>query len=148
MSPITAAASPPIPKAQNVQLWVRKWLVSNAKFWPKNPVKKLSGRKTVGDGREVRVHGPRKKIAVGVDQVADADEVVVEVSEVPLVLGGHAGQTAHPRQQAGDHVPLRRHDLAQRYQSALHVEHLAQLIFGGQLQDGVFDLVDAIVELR
>ena len=94
----------------------------------------------------MRVHRAGEEIAVGVDQVADANQVVIEVTEVPLVLGRHAREDTHAREEGGEHVSLRCDDLAQRHEGALHVEQLAELFVGRQLEDRVFDLVDTVVE--
>ena len=67
----------------------------------------------VGDGGQVGVHGPGQQIAVAVDQVAQADEVVVEVAEVALGVGRHAREGRLGAGQGGEHVALGRDHLAQ-----------------------------------
>ena len=47
MRPMTAASSRPMPNTQKVHECTRKWFTRRLKFWPKNPVRKLSGRNTV-----------------------------------------------------------------------------------------------------
>jgi hypothetical protein len=84
---------------------------------------------------------PLTRSPVAVDQVADPDQVVVEVAEVALGVGGHAGQDVGAAQQGGEHVPLRGHHLAQRDQGAFQVEQPAQLLIGGTSQDLVLELV-------
>ena len=76
----------------------------------------------IGHRRDVGVHGAGQQVTVGVDQVADADEMVVEITKVAFVLRRHPRQPSRTRQKAGEHVALRRDDLAQRHQRAVVVD--------------------------
>ena len=49
---------------------------------------------------------PLSQIAVAVDQVADPDQVVVEVTEVALGLGGHARQDIRAAEQVWRTCPV------------------------------------------
>ena len=122
---------------------------------------KVSGRKTVAmivscfitrveavrDGREVDVHRAREQVAVGVDQVADADQVVVDVAEVALVLLVHSWQLGDAAHQAREHVALWRDRLAHADEEPLHAEDLLQLLVAGVEERLVLELVDAVVEV-
>ena len=93
------------------------------------------------------VHGAGEQVAIGVDQVADPDQVVVEVAEVALVLRGHPLQEIHPGEQPGKHVAFGGDHLAEGHQRPLHREQLAELGLGRLLEDGVLQGVDPVVEL-
>ena len=101
----------------------------------------------VGDRREVDVHRPGQQVAVAVDEVADADQVVVDVAEVPLRVRRHAGDLDDAGDDAGERVPLRADHLAPADQPALEAEQLLQLLVVGPLQHAVLEVVDAVVEL-
>src|SRR5215217_716948 len=58
----------------------------------------------VRDGREVHVHRPGQQVAVGVDQVRDADQVVVDVAEVVARAGREPGQVLDLADRAGREV--------------------------------------------
>ena len=57
------------------------------------------GVEPVGDGGEVDVHRACEQVAVGVDHVADADQVVVDVAEVAFVVLGHTGELRRRRRR-------------------------------------------------
>ncbi len=96
----------------------------------------------------MRVHRPAEQVAVAVHQVADPDQMVVEVAEVPLVLGRHAGEGRTAAHKRCEHVPLGGHDLAQGYQRPLHVEETPELLVRGLPQYLVLEVVDLVVEGR
>ena len=73
--------------------------------------------------------------------------MVVEVTEVPRRLVGHAGYVGDSRVEAADHVAFGRHDLAHLHEGALHLEQHAELRLGGRLEDLVLQVVDLVVEL-
>ena len=111
------------------------WRTIQPKFWPKKPVIQASGRKIVaitvsafitrvqpvGDGREVDVHRAREQVAVAVDQVADPDQVVVDVAEVALVLRDEAGQV-------GDAAPESRANVSRCGETALRMPTSSRFI--------------------
>ena len=87
------------------------------KFWPKNPVRKLRGRKMVAmivscfittfsrlDTVDTWVSMTPEEVAVAVDQVGDADQVVVEVTEVACPSDVIPGSSTTPGRQGGEHV--------------------------------------------
>jgi cation transport ATPase len=91
------------------------------------------------------VEGAAHQVAVAVDQVADPDEVVIDVTEVALVIGRHPGDGVAGHQR-GEHVALGGDHLAQGDERAFHVEQLPELSFRGGLEDCVFQLVDLVVK--
>ena len=100
----------------------------------------------VRDRREVDVHRAGEQVAVGVDHVADPDQVVVDVPEVALVVVGHAGERLDPDDDRGEEVALRRDHLAHRHERALHREDLLQLRIAGVAEDLVLERVDPVVD--
>ena len=137
------------------------WPTIQPKFWPKKPVMKLSGRKigrhdrellhhgveAVGDGGEVDVHRAREQVAVGVDQVADSDQVVVDVAEVAFVLLAHSRKLGDAAHQGREHVPLRCDRLAHPDEESLHAEDLLQFLVACVEEGLVLELVDPVVEV-
>ena len=139
------------------------WRTSQPKFCPKKPVMKVSGRKMVAmhrqllhdavqpvrDRREVDVHRPGEQIAVAVDQIADPDQMVVDVAEVALVL--IARTRAAPRS-----APIRRANVSRCGLTALRIPTSSRFILkiscscssSASSEDRVLELVDAIVERR
>src|SRR5215471_6664596 len=102
----------------------------------------------VRHGGQVGVHRAGQQIAVAVHEVADPDQVVVQIPEVALDLPGHAGQLVYTGDQRGDHVTLRRDHLPHADQPAFGVEELGQLLVGRLGEDRVLQLVDAVIEPR
>src|SRR6202034_932720 len=102
---------------------------------------------TVGHHRQVRVHGAADQVAVPVYQVTDADEVVVEVTEVRHALAGLPGERHHAGVEAGNHVALGRDDLADGHDLPLPVEEGPELLLGRVLQDRSLEVVDRVVEV-
>ena len=137
------------------------WPTIQPKFWPKKPVTQASGRNIVAmivscfitrvqpvrDGREVDVHRAGEQVAVAVDQVADPDQVVVDVAEVALVLLGHPGSSATP--------PIRLANVSRCGVTALRMPTSRRFIrkiscscvVAGVQEDLVLELVDAVVEV-
>src|SRR5919201_64608 len=100
----------------------------------------------IRDGREVDVHRARQQVAVAVDQVADPDQVVVDVAEIALVALRQPGQLRDAAHQPCERVALRADRLAHAHQHALHPEDLLQLPIIGPQEDLVLELVDPVVE--
>ena len=88
----------PTASAQNVQAGAM-CATSQAKFIPKKPVKRQRQKERgehrqprdpqvqpVRHGREVDVHRPGEEVAVAIDQIADPDQVVVDVAEVVALV--------------------------------------------------------------
>jgi hypothetical protein len=101
----------------------------------------------VRDGGQVDVHRAREQVAVRVDQIADPDQVVVDVAEVPLVLGRHARQRRDAADQARKHVAFGCHSFAQADEQTLHLEDLLELLVACVQERLVLQLVDAVVEV-
>ena len=104
------------------------------------------GVEAVRDGREVDVHRAGEQVAVGVDHVADPDQVVVDVAEVALVVVGHAGEVLDPGHDRREEVALRRDHLPHAHEGALHREDLLQLRVVGVEEDRVLEHVDPVVD--
>src|SRR5215831_17826398 len=81
----------------------------------------------VRHGGQVGVHRAGQQVAIAVDEVADPDQVVVQIPVVALDLPGHAGQLVHAVDQRGDQVTLRCDHLPDADQPAFPVEELGQL---------------------
>ncbi len=111
---ITAAtwvATPSVRKAAQLVMLE----ASLPKFMPKKPVIQARGMKIVATivrrfitsfrrfdtVEQVYVHGAGEQVAVAVYQVADADQVVVHISVVPLGLARHAWHLDDAGDQAG-----------------------------------------------
>ena len=101
----------------------------------------------VADRREVEVGGAGEQVAVGVDQVADPDQVVVDVAEVVALVELEAGELGDLVDRAGEQVALRGHDLAHRDELTLQVEEPLQLLVGGVGEDGRLEVVDLAVDI-
>ena len=101
----------------------------------------------VADGGEVEVGRAGEEVAVGVDQVADADEVVVDVAEVVAFVELEAGKPGDLLDRAGEHVALGRDDLAHRDELALEREQPLELIFGRIREYLSFEFIDLIVDV-
>ena len=115
---------------------VSMWRTSQPKFWPKKPVTKVSGRKIVATivsclaialrrletRREVDVQRAGEQVAVGVDQLRDPHEVVVDVAEpvaraVGLQARAAGSSTSPPRasmSRCGVDEPAQLDELAAR----------------------------------
>ena len=98
---------------------------------------------TVG---EVHVHRSGEQIAVRVDHVADPDQVVVDVTEVPLIVVGHPRERLDADDDRGEQVALRRDHLAHADELALHREDLLQLLVAGVTEDPLLEQVDPVVD--
>ena len=158
----TVASSSPIPTTKKLHVGASQTPNHVGEVLPEEPREEAEWQEDRGDDRqllhddveavrhcrEVRVHDAREQVPVAVDQVRQADHVVVEVSEVPHRLIGHARTIRHAGVDARHHVPLGCDDLPHLHQRALHVEELAQLCLGRRLEDVVLQRVDAIVERR
>ena len=95
----------PTPSTQNAHSWVM-WVIMKPKCRPKKPVMNDSGRKdrrnhgellhhvvlAIADGRQVEIGRGGEQITVGVDQVADADQMVVDIAEVVALIEFEAGE--------------------------------------------------------
>ena len=89
-----------------------------------------------------------EKVAIGVDLVRDADQVVVHVPEVIALGWLEPGQRRDVIDRAGKEVPLWGDDPAQRDQVALQAEDRLKLLVGGLEHDLVLDHVDRLVHAR
>src|SRR5437588_4195133 len=76
----------------------------------------------VADGGQVEIGRAAQQVAVGVDQVRDPDQVVVDVAEVVALVEDEARELGELVDRAGKQIALRRHDLSQHYQVALEPE--------------------------
>ncbi len=114
----------------------------------RDPAELLHGQvHLVADGRLVQVGRARGEVAVVVELLRDADQVVVDVAEVALVLLGHPGQLVAAGDDRREHVAHRIDDLAQLHELPLHRDRLLQR---GRLrvgEDRVLELVELLVEL-
>ena len=84
----------------------------------------------VADRREVEIGRAGEQVAVGVDQVADPDQVVVDVAEVVALVELQAGELGDLVDRAGEQVALRGDDLAHRHELALEREQPLELLLG------------------
>ena len=73
----------------------------------------------VADGRQVEVGGSGEQIAVGVDQVADPDQMVVDVAEVVALVKLETRKLGKLIDRAGKQISLRSDDLAHPHQLPL-----------------------------
>ena len=106
------------------------------------------GVEPVRDGREIDVHRAGDQVAIRVDHVADPDQVVVDVAEVPLVVVGHARKRLDPDDDRGEEVALRRDHLPHADELTLDREDLLQLRLVRVAEDAVLQQVDAVVDRR
>src|SRR5712691_8196055 len=58
----------------------------------------------VRDRREVDVQGSGQKVSVRVDEIADPDQVIVDIAKVALVLLAHPRQATGPAHKAREQV--------------------------------------------
>jgi hypothetical protein len=98
------------------------------------------------DGREVDVHRTGEEIAVAIDQIADPDQVVVDITEVMFVFLAEPGQVGDTAHQARKGVALWRDGLTHANQLSLHLEDLLQLPVVGLEKNCVLEFVDPVVE--
>jgi hypothetical protein len=97
-----------------------RWLTSHPKFWPKNPVTKVNGRKTVArmvscsteafcrtltnlglldrDHGHVGLEHCAEQVALGDDLLVDQQQVVLDVPDIRVQLRGFGGAL-----DGGDH---------------------------------------------
>jgi hypothetical protein len=114
----------PRPSTQKVQLALITCATRNPKFWPKNPVMKPLHHLVlaVADRREVQIGRSGEQVPIGVDQVADPDQMVVDVAEIVALVELEPRQPRDLVDRAGEQVALRRQDLSHRQQLALERE--------------------------
>ena len=82
----------------------------------------------VRGGGEVGVDRRVHQLAVAVDRLAEAHEMVVDVPEVALRLARHPGQLDPAADHAPDEVALRHDDPAQADEPALHLEDVLEVL--------------------
>src|SRR3954454_25365960 len=100
----------------------------------------------VGDRGEIDVQRAGEQVAVGVDELGAAQQVVVDVAEpVAGVVGLQAGQPAEHLAAAGQDVALGRHDAPQLDELAAHAEEVLALVGARALDHRVHERVDLLV---
>ena len=97
--------------------------------------------------REVDVHRAGEQVAVGVDRVGEADEVVVRRrGSSPRVAGSSPGSLLQVLAGAEEQVALRPDDPPQPREIALELRDALELLVGGPLEHLVLERVDLVVD--
>jgi hypothetical protein len=99
----------------------------------------------VGDGREIDVEGVVEEVALGFDGVKQPGDVVVGVADVGLVIGVDDGVGIALEVERG--VACVDENAAEVDEFALDGEDGLENLRGGVVEDLVFELVDAVVEV-
>ncbi len=95
----------PSPSTKKDQVETIPLLISQLKFMPKKPADEGQRQEdraydrellhhlvlTIADRREVQVGATAQQIAIGIDQIGDTDQVVIDVAEVVALVQLEAG---------------------------------------------------------